>query len=373
MAELVAAGKVRHLGLSEASPETIRRAHAMHPITALQTSTRSGRATPRTTRCSTRCASSASASSPTARSAAASSPARSRSPDDFADDDFRKHHPRFQGDELPAEPRISSSACRSSRARRASRPAQLALAWVLVARRRRRADPGHEAPHVSRGERGRERGRADGRRPRADRGGVPEGRDGRRPLRGHVDDRRSASTVLTGSSRAAAQLVERGPARIRGELVVRVRLLVQILAAHRAQAGAVGAVQDLLRQLERERVARPGREVERVVRDVRRLELLVAARVRRPGTRSRGSSARSRCRARQRKHGPCRLHAERELYTLPDVAFVIVSSAGTSAGTGRYSCPPSTSGSSCTSTLSRNCSPVRSLTLRRLKTVTPSP
>jgi aryl-alcohol dehydrogenase-like predicted oxidoreductase len=37
MAELVALGKVRHLGLSEASPETIRRAHAVHPITALQT------------------------------------------------------------------------------------------------------------------------------------------------------------------------------------------------------------------------------------------------------------------------------------------------------------------------------------------------
>src|SRR6201999_4341585 len=37
MAELVAAGKVRHLGLSEASAETIRRAHAVHPITAVQT------------------------------------------------------------------------------------------------------------------------------------------------------------------------------------------------------------------------------------------------------------------------------------------------------------------------------------------------
>src|SRR5207302_5219051 len=37
MAELVAAGKVRHLGLSEASPDTIRRAHAVHPISALQT------------------------------------------------------------------------------------------------------------------------------------------------------------------------------------------------------------------------------------------------------------------------------------------------------------------------------------------------
>jgi aryl-alcohol dehydrogenase-like predicted oxidoreductase len=37
MAELVEQGKVRHLGLSEAAPETIRRAHAVHPITALQT------------------------------------------------------------------------------------------------------------------------------------------------------------------------------------------------------------------------------------------------------------------------------------------------------------------------------------------------
>jgi len=58
-----------------------------------------------------------------------------------------------------------------------------------------------------------------------------------------------------------------------------VRLLVQILAAHRAQARAIGAVQDLLRQLERERVARPRREIEGIVRDVRRLKLLVAVQV----------------------------------------------------------------------------------------------
>src|SRR5258705_361768 len=37
MAELVRAGKVRHIGLSEAAPKTIRRAHAVHPVTALQT------------------------------------------------------------------------------------------------------------------------------------------------------------------------------------------------------------------------------------------------------------------------------------------------------------------------------------------------
>ena len=75
------------------------------------------------------------------------------------------------------------------------------------------------------------------------------------------------------------QRFERGPARVGGELLVRMRLLVQVLAADRAEARAVGAVQDLLRQLERERVARPGGEVERVIRDVRRFELLVARRI----------------------------------------------------------------------------------------------
>jgi aryl-alcohol dehydrogenase-like predicted oxidoreductase len=76
MAELVEQGKVRHLGLSEASPQTIRRAHAVHPITALQTEYSLWTRDPRT-RSSRPSASSASASSPTARSAAASSPARS--------------------------------------------------------------------------------------------------------------------------------------------------------------------------------------------------------------------------------------------------------------------------------------------------------
>jgi aryl-alcohol dehydrogenase-like predicted oxidoreductase len=85
MAELVQAGKVRFLGLSEAAPETIRRAHATHPITALQTEyslwTRdveeNGVLATRRTACSPRCASSGSATWPTARSAAASSPGRS--------------------------------------------------------------------------------------------------------------------------------------------------------------------------------------------------------------------------------------------------------------------------------------------------------
>ena len=70
MAELVDAGKVRFLGLSEAGPETIRRAHAVHPITALQTEYSLWSRDWRTRSCR-RCASWASAWSPTARWAAA--------------------------------------------------------------------------------------------------------------------------------------------------------------------------------------------------------------------------------------------------------------------------------------------------------------
>ena len=195
MAELVAAGKVRHIGLSEASPETIRRAHAVHPITALQTEyslwTRDpednevlddgARARHRLRRL---------------QPARPRLPhrARSRSPDDFADDDFRRYHPRFQGDELPAQPRISSSACeelaqREGRARpRSSRSRGCSRAATTSSRSRARsgAPTSRRTPAAGEVELTR-------RRSRADRGGVPEGRDGRRPLRRHVDDRRLRS------------------------------------------------------------------------------------------------------------------------------------------------------------------------------------
>ena len=77
MAELVEAGKVRHLGLSEAGAETIRRAHAVHPITAVQSGVLALEPRSRGRGDADRARSSASASSPTRRSAAASSRARS--------------------------------------------------------------------------------------------------------------------------------------------------------------------------------------------------------------------------------------------------------------------------------------------------------
>ena len=79
MGELVAAGKVRLLGLSEAAPDTVRRAHAVHPISALQSEYSLWSREPEA-EILPRAASWASASSPTARSAAAFSPAASAPP-----------------------------------------------------------------------------------------------------------------------------------------------------------------------------------------------------------------------------------------------------------------------------------------------------
>ena len=130
MAELVAAGKVRHLGLSEASPDTIRRAHAVHPITALQSEYSLWTRDPEdgilaTTR---ELGIGFVAYSPLGRGFLTG---RFRSEDDFADDDFRKHQPRFQGDAFQRNwdllERVQEIA-----AEKDVTPGQLALAWVLA-------------------------------------------------------------------------------------------------------------------------------------------------------------------------------------------------------------------------------------------------
>jgi aryl-alcohol dehydrogenase-like predicted oxidoreductase len=128
MAELVAAGKVRHLGLSEAGPETIRRAHAVHPITVLQTEysiwTRDIEAE----------------ILPTIRELGIGLVAYSPlgrgfltgtidSVDSLAETDFRRINPRFQ--QIDANRRIVA-AVRELAAERDVTPAQVALAWVLA-------------------------------------------------------------------------------------------------------------------------------------------------------------------------------------------------------------------------------------------------
>jgi aryl-alcohol dehydrogenase-like predicted oxidoreductase len=129
MAELVEAGKVRHIGLSEASSETIRRAHAVHPVTALQTEYSLWTRDPED------------GIFPTVRELGigfvAYSPlgrgflsGRVTSPDDLDSDDFRRRNPRFQGENFDRNLELVERV-REIAEEKDVTPAQLALAWVL--------------------------------------------------------------------------------------------------------------------------------------------------------------------------------------------------------------------------------------------------
>ncbi len=129
MAELVAAGKVRYLGLSEAAPETIRRAHAVHPISALQTEyslwTRDveRRILPTVRELGIGFV----AYSPLGRGFLSG---RWSSPDAIPDGDFRKGNPRFQGENFTRNMALVERVRELAGAKDAT-PAQLALAWVM--------------------------------------------------------------------------------------------------------------------------------------------------------------------------------------------------------------------------------------------------
>jgi aryl-alcohol dehydrogenase-like predicted oxidoreductase len=129
MARLKEEGKVRFLGLSEAAPQTIRRAAAVHPITAVQTElslwSRDAEAEV----------------IPTVRALGIGYVAYSplgrgfltgqiKSPDDFPDDDFRKFHPRFQGENFAKNIALVREVEAMAREKGCT-TAQLALAWVL--------------------------------------------------------------------------------------------------------------------------------------------------------------------------------------------------------------------------------------------------
>jgi aryl-alcohol dehydrogenase-like predicted oxidoreductase len=129
MAELVSAGKVRHLGLSEAGTETIRRAHAVHPITALQSEWSLWTRDPEGGVLDTvrELGIGFVAYSPLGRGFLAG---RFSSPDELTEGDFRKRHPRMQGDNLE-ENRALAEHVRELAEEKGCTPAQLALAWVL--------------------------------------------------------------------------------------------------------------------------------------------------------------------------------------------------------------------------------------------------
>jgi aryl-alcohol dehydrogenase-like predicted oxidoreductase len=129
MAELVEAGKVRYLGLSEASPETIRRANAVHPITALQTEYSLWSRDPEAEILPTvrELGIGFVAYSPLGRGFLSG---RFRSPSDFPEDDFRRHHPRFQGENFDRNMELVERV-EELAAEKGVTAGQLALAWVL--------------------------------------------------------------------------------------------------------------------------------------------------------------------------------------------------------------------------------------------------
>jgi aryl-alcohol dehydrogenase-like predicted oxidoreductase len=130
MAELVEAGKVRHLGLSEASADTIRRAHAVHPITALQTEYSLWEREPETKVFPVLAALGIGfvPYSPLGRGFLTG---QLRRPDDFAADDFRRHSPRFQGENFTRNLQLVDRVKELADEKQCT-PAQLALAWLLA-------------------------------------------------------------------------------------------------------------------------------------------------------------------------------------------------------------------------------------------------
>jgi len=130
MAELVEAGKVRHIGLSEAAPETLRRAQAVHPVTALQTEyslwTRFAEAEVIPT-----CRELGIGFVPYSPLGRGFLSGRFSSPDELEEDDFRRSGPRFVGENLEANKALAAKV-RGIAAEVGITPAQLAIAWVLA-------------------------------------------------------------------------------------------------------------------------------------------------------------------------------------------------------------------------------------------------
>jgi aryl-alcohol dehydrogenase-like predicted oxidoreductase len=129
MAELVEAGKVRQLGLSEAAPETIRRAHAVHPITTLQTEYSLWSRDPEDEVLPTvrELGIGFVAYSPLGRGFLSG---RIRSADDLDPDDFRHDHPRFRGENFERNLELVARVDEIAEEKGVT-SAQLALAWVL--------------------------------------------------------------------------------------------------------------------------------------------------------------------------------------------------------------------------------------------------
>ncbi|MFK4148509.1 aldo/keto reductase [Streptomyces sp. NPDC004065] len=130
LAELVAEGKVRHIGLSEAAPETIRRAHAVHPVTAVQSEYSLWTRDPEAEVLPT-CRELGIGFVPYSPLGRGFLAGRFSSPDELDEGDFRRSGPRFTGDNLRANLALAAKV-KEIAAEKGVTPAQLAIAWVLA-------------------------------------------------------------------------------------------------------------------------------------------------------------------------------------------------------------------------------------------------
>jgi len=131
MARLVEEGKVRYLGLSEAAPDTLRRAHAVHPITALQTEYSLWSREPEENGVFAAVRELGIGFVPYSPLGRGFLTGAIRSPDDFSADDYRRTSPRFQGDNFARNLALVEQV-QAMAADKGVRPGQLALAWVLA-------------------------------------------------------------------------------------------------------------------------------------------------------------------------------------------------------------------------------------------------
>jgi len=130
MADLVKAGKVRHLGLSEAAPATIRRAHAVHPITAIQTEYSLWSREPEAEILPT-CRELGIGFVPYSPLGRGFLTGRFRSVDDLAADDWRRRNPRFEGENFARNLELVTAVEAVARSMGCT-AAQVALAWLLA-------------------------------------------------------------------------------------------------------------------------------------------------------------------------------------------------------------------------------------------------
>jgi len=130
MAELIAAGKVRYIGLSEAAAPTIRRAHATHPITALQTEYSLWTRDPER-EVLPACRELGIGFVPYSPLGRGFLSGRFQRPEDLPEDDTRRNHPRFQGDNFARNLKLVDEVTAIASEKGAT-PAQIALAWLLA-------------------------------------------------------------------------------------------------------------------------------------------------------------------------------------------------------------------------------------------------